>query len=185
MFKYHTKETAPQESQELLDQSLQGYGFVPNFHKIMAEAPATYKMYNDTVHLFMSKTSFSKLEAQVVFMTANFQNNCQYCMAGHSWGMTLAHMPDDVIQALREDTPIPDAKLQELRSFTKEMLISNGHVDEDRIQEFLDAGYTRKHILELVGGLAAKMISNMVNALAETELDEDMQPYEWTRPDQR
>jgi len=87
MFKYHTKETAPAESQTMLDHSLQGYGFIPNFHKIMAEAPATYEMYNTAFYLFMSKTLFSKLEAQVVFMTANFHNNCTYCMAGHTWGM--------------------------------------------------------------------------------------------------
>jgi len=94
-------------------------------------------------------------------------------------------MPDDVIQALREDTPIPDTKLQELRSFTKDMLLYNGHVCEERVQQFLDAGYTKRHVLEIIGGLSAKLISNMVNAVADTILDDDMKPHQWDRPDHR
>jgi len=63
----------------------------------------------------MKNTMLSPLEQQVVFMTANFENNCHYCVPGHTWMMKASKMPDDVIDALREGTELPDAKLQALQ----------------------------------------------------------------------
>lgn len=185
MFTYHTQETAPKESLIQMEESKKDFGYVPNFHKVLAEAPATYEIYNRAFKLFFTKTTLTKLEAQVVFMTANFENNCKYCIAGHTWGMKMAKMPDDVIIALREGTPISDKKLEALRSFTKALLKTNGYVGEEKLKEFFDAGYNKRQALEILCGLAAKTISSMANALADTELDEMMKPYEWVHPDKR
>ena len=66
--------------------------------------------------------TLSALEQQVVMMTANYENRCHYCTAGHSMLMQMAKMPDDVIEALREGTPIADPKLEELRNFAADLL---------------------------------------------------------------
>jgi alkylhydroperoxidase family enzyme len=73
-------------------------------------------------------------------MTANFENNCHYCTAGHSWGMHAAKMPEDIIDALREGRPLADPKLQSLRQFAKELLVHNGHIgNEWQAPSFLGA----------------------------------------------
>lgn len=185
MFVYHTEETAPAESRELMEQSRKGFGMLPNLHRILAESPETYRSYLVTFAAVMGKSAFSPLEAQVIFMTANYENKCHYCTAGHSWAMEAAKMPADVIEALREGTPIADPKLQALRSFTQDMLETRGHMPAGRLQEFLDAGYTRKQALEVICGLAAKVISNYTNALAQTELDPPMESYAWVHPEDR
>ncbi len=84
----------------------------------------------------MKNTTLSPLEQQVVFMTSNFENKCHYCIPGHTWMMKAGKMPDEVIEALREGTPIPDAKLQALHDFTKELLDNRGHIGDDRLQAF-------------------------------------------------
>ncbi|AJR05628.1 hypothetical protein H744_1c0603 [Photobacterium gaetbulicola Gung47] len=81
-FTYYTADNAPVESKGLVEQSLKGFGMLPNLHSVLAEAPATYEAYNTTFDLFMKNTTFSPLEQQVVFMTANFENNCHYCVPG-------------------------------------------------------------------------------------------------------
>lgn len=185
MFTYHEVDTAPEESKPLMEASLKGFGMIPNLHKVLAEAPATYEAYNTVFNLFMKNTSLSPLEQQVVFMTANFENNCHYCVPGHTWMMHAGKMPEEVIEALREGTDIPDAKLQALHLYAKELLDNRGHIGDDRLQAFLEAGYNKRQALEVLTGLSAKLISNFTNALAHTEPDAAFQKYAWTHPSER
>jgi alkylhydroperoxidase family enzyme len=185
MFTYYEPETAPDKSKELMKQSIKALGMIPNLHKILAEAPITYEAYNTTFSLFMKESSLTPEEQQVVFMTSNFENNCHYCVPGHTWMMKSRNMPEDVIEALREGSPLPDAKLQALHDFTKELLDNRGHIGDDRLQAFLNAGFTKRQALEVLTGLAAKLISNFTNALTHTEVDEPMKAFAWTHPNQR
>lgn len=184
-FQYHNQESAPDEAKPLLTQSQKSFGIIPNLHKILAEAPATYAAYNTTFELFMKNTTLSPLEQQVVFMTANFENNCHYCVPGHTWMMHAAKMPEAVITALREGTALPDAKLQALHDFSKALLDNRGHIGDEGLQAFLGAGYSKRQALEVLTGLAAKLISNFTNALAHTEPDAVFEAYAWTHPCQR
>ncbi|MCG8612919.1 MAG: carboxymuconolactone decarboxylase family protein [Pseudomonadales bacterium] len=185
MFTYYETNTAPEESKSLMEASLKGFGMIPNLHKILAEAPATYEAYNTVFNLFMKNTTLSPVEQQVVFMTANFENNCHYCVPGHTWMMHSAKMPEEVIEALREGTEIPDAKLQALHDYAKALLDNRGHIGDEKLQAFIDAGYTRRQALEVLTGLSAKLISNFTNALAHTEPDNAFKKYAWTHPSQR
>jgi alkylhydroperoxidase family enzyme len=185
MFTYHTKETAPAGSLPQIEQSIAAFGFLPKLHQVLAEAPATYEAYNRLWDLINSKTTLSPLEQQVVMMTSNYENRCHYCTAGHSMLMQMMKMPPDHIEALREGRPLPEARLEALRTFTLSLIRERGHVGDRRLQDFLDAGYTKRQALEVLTGLAAKLISNFTNALAHTELDEPVKAFAWTHPADR
>jgi alkylhydroperoxidase family enzyme len=186
MFTYYTKENAPAESKPLIDQSIKMFGFLPNLSKIMAEAPITYEVFNTAYVLFSTKSAFSPVEQQVVMMTANFANRCHYCNAAHSWIMeTYQKIPADIIEALRDGLPLVDKRLEALRVFTYKLIEKRGHVGDAELQRFLDAGYTKRQALEVLTGIAEKLITNFTNALAHTELDEQVKPYTWTHPDDR
>lgn len=185
MFTYYTAATAPAESTPLIKQSLQNYGFLPKLHAVLAVAPAAYQAYLDTFALFEQRSSFSALEQQVVFMTANYENDCHYCVPGHSFLMNLKQMPADVIEALREGKPIRDAKLQALREYTRLLIEQRGHLSPAELQAFFAAGYTQRQALEVLVGLAAKLISNFTNALADTELDDPVKAFAWVHPHRR
>jgi len=185
MFTYYDLDNAPEGSKPLMEKAKAAVGMVPNLHRVLAEAPVTYEAYVTTYGLFTSKATLSPIEQQVVMMTSNFENNCHYCIPAHSFAMKRAKMPDDVIEALREGTEIQDQKLQALRTFTKDVLDKRGHVGDARLQEFLDAGFEKRHALEVIAGLAAKLISNFSNALSHVELDDVMKPMAWTHPSQR
>jgi hypothetical protein len=44
-FTLHTKESAPEASKSLLDNSEKAFGMVPNLHAVMAEAPTLLEGY--------------------------------------------------------------------------------------------------------------------------------------------
>ena len=53
------------------------------------------------------------------------------------------------------------------------------------MQAFLDAGYNQRHVLEIILGLAQKVMSNYTNHIAETPVDEGMKKFAWTPKSQR
>lgn len=185
MFTNYTKENAPKESAPQIERSVKNYGFLPKLHAILAEAPATYQAYLDTFALFENHTTFTPLEQQVVFMTANYENKCHYCVPGHSFLMTYKKMPGDVIEALREGKPIKDAKLEALRTYARLLIEKRGHLADSELREFLSAGYTKRQALEVLVGLASKLISNYTNSLAKTDLDDVSKPHAWVHPADR
>ena len=54
-----------------------------------------------------------------------------------------------------------------------------GQVDARAVQSFLDAGFTRRHVLEVILGIAQKVMSNYTNHVAQTPVDEAFRPFEW------
>ncbi len=57
-----------------------------------------------------------------------------------------------------------------------------GFADDADITAFLAAGYTRQNVLEVVLGVATKVMSNYTNHIVHTELDGFMAGNEWIRP---
>jgi alkylhydroperoxidase family enzyme len=72
--------TAPAASQPVLDQVSKAFGFVPNLQANMAESPELLAGYTALWDL-VAKSSLAPHEQQVVYLTANFEHNCHYCMA--------------------------------------------------------------------------------------------------------
>jgi alkylhydroperoxidase family enzyme len=54
-------------------------------------------------------------------------------------------------------------------------------VTDDDVQAFLDAGYTKQQILEVILGLAHKIISNYTNHVAKTPVDAVFKKFAWEK----
>lgn len=180
-FTRHTADTAPVASKSILEGVKRAFGFVPNLQATMAESPELLAGYSALWDLFGGST-LSATEQQVVYMTANFEHECHYCMAGHTTLSKMQKIDNAIIQALRNGTAIPDAKLEALHVFATAVVQNRGHVNDAGVQAFLDAGYTRQNVLEVVLGVATKVMSNYTNHLTGTPLDGFMAGNEWTKP---
>ena len=178
-FDVHTKETASTESAKLLATAEKAYGFVPNLLGVMAESPATLSAYLTIGQLF-DESSFSPAERQVVMLTTNRLNECDYCMGAHSVIARMQKVPADVIESIRNDRPINDQKLEALRVFTTTVVEKRGWLSAADMAAFLAAGYTKAKALEVILGISFKTLSNYVNHVAETPLDDAFATQAWT-----
>lgn len=183
-FPLHEIETAPEAARPILDGARKGFGMVPNLHKVLAEAPAALEGYATLWRIF-DKTSLTPAERQVVYLSSNFENECRYCMAGHSVLAKGAGVPADAIAAIRDGQPIADPRLEALRSFTAKLVVNRGWVSDEEVEVFLAAGFSRAQVLEVILGVAVKVISNYTNHLADTPLDGFMADTAWTPPAER
>lgn len=177
-FTLHDKETAPQESHALLDNSHKAFGRVPGLHAVMAEAPGLLEGYQRLHQLFLD-SSFNDDEVTVVWQTINVEHACHYCVPAHTGIAKSMGVDDNISEALRNETPLPTDRLEALRDFTLAMVRGRGYVDDKEVAAFLNAGFTKRQILEVVLATAQKVMSNYTNHLAETPVDEPFKKFEW------
>lgn len=181
-FTLHDKITAPEGSQVILDNALASLGMIPNIYATMAEAPGLLQAYDNLNRLFMD-SSFSKEEMTVVWQTINVEHECHYCVPAHTGIAKSMKVDDAITEALRNETPLPTEHLETLRTFTLSVVRHRGNVEEPEVQAFLDAGYTKRQVLEVILGAAQKVISNYTNHLAKTPIDKPFQKFSWQKAD--
>ena len=180
-FTLYDIDTAPAGSAEILASVKDAWGFVPNLHRVLAESPAALEAYG-TLWGIAEKTSFTPIERNIAYLAIIYENECSYCMAGHSNLSRMAHVQPEHISALREGRPIADARLQALRQFAASVTRNRGAVNATEVAAFKAAGYDNRAVLDLLVLAATKLISNYTNHLANTPLDAFMKGAEWTAP---
>ncbi len=177
-FTLHDETTAPEGSKELLGQSKRAFGMIPGLHAVMAEAPGLLEAYK-IVHELFANSTFDKDELTVIWQAVNVEHGCHYCVPAHTGIAKSMKVSDDITNALRDETPLPNARLEALRDFTLNVVRDRGQVDDAAVEAFLDAGFTKRQILEVVLGVSQKVMSNYTNHLADTPVDAAFKPFEW------
>jgi len=180
-FTLHVIATAPSESSEILSGVQKAWGFVPNLHRVLAESPAALDAYN-TLWGIGEKTSFTPQQRNIVYLAIIYENECTYCMAGHTNLSRMAKVEPGTIAAVREGRPIADPKLEALRQFAAKVTRDRGVVSEADVAAFKAAGYSNRAMLDVLVLAATKLISNYTNHLAQTPLDAFMKGAEWKAP---
>ena len=180
-FTLHDAATAPTGSAEILDGVRKAWGFVPNLHRVLAESPAALEAYS-TLWGVAEKTSFTAQERNIAYLAIIYENECTYCMAGHTNLSRMAKVDPADIAAVRENRPIANAKLEALRQFAAKITRQRGFVSEADVAAFKAAGYDNRAVLDLLVLAATKLISNYTNHLADTPIDSFMKGAEWTAP---
>lgn len=179
-FILHDETTAPEAAKPLLEKARKANGRIPNLYAVMAEAPGLLAAYN-AVHEQFAASSLTDEEKTVVWQTINVDQNCHYCVPAHSAIAKMMKVDDAITEALRNETPLPTAKLEALRSFTLSVIRKRGELEEAEVQAFLDAGFEPRNILEVILGVAQKAMSNYTNHFANTPLDAVFQPFAWEK----
>ena len=180
-FTLHDTNTAPAASGEMLNGIQKSWGFVPNLHRILAQSPAALEAYS-TLWGIAEKTSFTPQERNIVYLAIIYENECTYCMAGHTNLSRMAKVEPEAISAVREGRPIADPKLEALRRFATKVTRQRGVVSQADVAAFKAAGYDNQSVLDVLVLAATKLISNYTNHLAQTPLDPFMKGAEWNAP---
>jgi len=181
MFPLHDETTAPQAAQEALATTKRNFGMIPNLERVMASAPALLAAYSSSWDLF-DASSLSPVERQVVYLTANFENECDYCIPWHSLLAEHAGMDAANLSALRAGAQLAQPRLQALHVFAKALIHERGKVSPAALEAFFAAGFSQQQALEVVLGLAIKVMSNFTNSIAGTPLDKAVEAYAWHKP---
>jgi uncharacterized peroxidase-related enzyme len=175
-----TMETAAPRAQAAMEAAEKALGFIPNMYANMANAPGLLETYLSGYKLFRAESGFTPPEQEVVFLTISRDNGCGYCLAAHTMiAEKMSHVPAAVLDAIRRGAELPDAKLQALSVFTHVMDETRGRPNPAEMAAFLAAGYSERHVLEVILAIAVKTLSNYTNHIFHTRTDPAFASYGW------
>jgi uncharacterized peroxidase-related enzyme len=172
LFQPLTIATAPEASKPLLENIQKGFGFIPNLMATFANSPAVLQGYLAMDGVF-EKGTFSPVERQLILLAASEENKCNYCAAAHSTvAKAFLHVPAETISALRDGKPLTDKKQDALVNLVREIVRERGFANSATVEAFLEAGYQKPQVMELLLGVALKTVSNYLDHLSPTTIDQ-------------
>jgi uncharacterized peroxidase-related enzyme len=179
-----TVDTADGDAATRLAATRKALGMVPNMYAVMANSPGLLATYLDGYQWFRSASGFTPGEQEAVFLAISRFNECDYCMAAHSFiADNMSKTPIEVTDAIRDDRPIDDERFAALVGMTRSLLGTRGHPAEADVAAFREAGFTDQQVLELVLSIAVKTISNWSNHLFGTPVDDAFASRTWSVPE--
>jgi len=180
-FPVHTAETAPAASRPLLEGLAKSFGYVPNLFGVFAESPAALTGALAIYDAF-SKSSLGPAEQQLVMLAASEANDCEYCVAAHSTlAKRFAKVDPALVAATRRREPLADAKLDALVTFTRKVVEQRGMLADADVATFLETGYTKAQVIEVLLGVGMKTFNNYVDHIAHTPLNDQFKAEAWQR----
>lgn len=174
-------ETADPALRPLLMASAKSFGFLPSPVAKAARSPALLKHLLAGFNAF-DHSSLSQVEREVVAFAVAFEIDCHYCMALHSALNASSAELAPWLDALRAGTTLPDAKLEALRQFARDIVRLHGRVPEARSQALAQAGYSEQQALDALLGVGVYLMSTLTNIVSGAELDPAFAAFRWQKP---
>lgn len=179
-FKTHDIESAPEASKPLFEKSQCEFRMIPNLHGVMAKAPGLLEAYQH-LHKLLQDSSFNAEELTVMWQTINVEHNCTHCVPAHTGIANATKVDPAVTEALRNQDPMPTEKLQVLHDTTLSMVRKRSELSDEEVAAFYAAGYEQRQLLEIVLGLAHKVMNNYSNHIADTPVDKVFEKFAWQK----
>lgn len=178
-FPIHTIESAPELSKPSLASLQSAFGIIPNIAGAMATSPV---LTASLVGLFgnVHGGSFSEKQIQIVLLTNAVTNACSWAVAFHSFLAMREGIDAADVEAIRERRSPKDPKHSALSVLARTFIEKRGHVDDHDMSAFLEAGFGREHLLEVIAIVAASTITNYAGNVARPPLERDFQAYRWS-----
>ncbi|HEX7912429.1 MAG TPA: carboxymuconolactone decarboxylase family protein [Paraburkholderia sp.] len=177
-FQVYTIDSAPDQSKPVLRQLQEVFGFVPNIAGAMAESPV---LINAFINLFQKVHSgtFTEAQIQTLLLTNAVTNACTWAVAFHTaLGLQAGLTPADV-EAIRAGRAPADREHAALSILAKTAIQKRGHLDAHDVNQFLEAGFRRDQVLEVLAVSAASTITNYVCSITQPPLEAQFQVHAW------
>lgn len=177
-FPVYTIQSAPEPSKPSLE-ALQGaFGVIPNIAGAMATSPV---LIGSLVGLFgkVHGGSFSEEQIQIVLLTNAVTNACAWAVAFHSFLAVKEGVDAADVDAIRDRRAPRMAKHAALSTLARTLIEKRGHLDDRDMSTFLDAGFGKDHLLEVIAMVAASTITNYTGNVTDPPLEDAFQAHSW------
>ena len=172
-FKVPTRDEVSPENQVLFDNLNQALGFVPNLYATIAYSDSALGNY---LQLQKGKTSLTNKEKEAVNLVVSQSNGCRYCQSAHTMLGKMNGFSEDEIMEIRGGSLTSNPKIDALVKLTKEITVYKGRPDEETLEKFFAAGYTRGSLVDVIMAIADKIVMNYVHNITRIPIDFPVAP---------
>lgn len=165
----------PREGNEVADRALADIakmfgGYIPNFHKVLANSPAVVTAF-EAMRRTLQGTKIRAIEREIIALEVSRRSNCEYCIAAHSKFARAFKMPASDLEALLSGRPMADPRSTLVQRATQRLIDTEGHLSDPELAEFRAAGLNNGELIEVIAVIGWYVLSTYVNNLADTEID--------------
>jgi len=176
-FTLYDENTAPETTKQTLKEVKQAYGMLPNLYGYLAESPVALNAYLHINDQLMKHSSLTPVQVQVALLAISAVNNCEFCVAAHSWVGGTLKANAQTVQAIRDGGVVENAEDKALVDLVQAIVTDRGFVADEIIDAFLDAGFTRENVLDLLVCNMLKALSNYTNHITKTEVNAELADF--------
>ena len=155
-------------NQAIFDNLEKTVGFVPNLFATYAHSENALGNY---LNFSNAKTSLRAKEKEVVNLAVSEVNNCLYCLSAHTAIGKMNGFTDDQILELRAGKASFDNKLDALARLARNITENRGVTDQDVLDNFFAAGWSKENLIDTIVLVGDKTISNYINNTTEVPVD--------------
>ncbi|WP_419811572.1 carboxymuconolactone decarboxylase family protein [Bacterioplanoides sp.] len=170
MFDPIQPETATGATEEAFAEAKSQFGAVINLFKVAGNAPNVLKgimAFNKEV---ANGCELSGAEVELVAMLTSALNRCDYCVNVHMQVGQMHNLSEaDLLEAMAAKAD--SAKSQALLSYTNEVIRQRGKVSPSTLNAALEAGYSEKALLEVIGIVGVYTSLQYIRHVADPEHD--------------
>jgi len=170
ILKKHDLNSAPEASRALLQSSIDDFGWIPWQSAYMAESPALLSSYQ-FAHNAFSQCSLTEEERAIVWIATGSLNHCDYTVQAHKWIALNKGVSPEILNTLIYTPEKLPGKLSALYRFTQQVALAQGQIPPEVSEEFLNAGYSSQHMLDVILGVSQKTMSTLLNSIAHTKVE--------------
>lgn len=163
------RDDAPDASKALLDAVHRRLGFVPNLFRLMGSHPAVLQGYTALADA-LTGVFDARMRERIGLALAQ-QAGCEYTLAEHRYlALNVAHLYPEEIDLNRHGGST-DPQAAAAVTFALQVARLRGRVDDAQLAAVREAGFSDAQIVGLVALVAANQMTQMLNAVARTEID--------------
>ena len=179
-FPIYTIESAPEQSKHALQSLKAAFGMVPNIAGAMATSPV---LINSLVGLFqrVHGGSFTEAQIQILLLTNAVTNACSWAVAFHTTLALKERIDPADVDAIREDRVPKDLQYAALSILARTLIEKRGHLDDKDVDKFIDAGFGKDLLLEVIAVVAASTITNYTGSVTKPPVEVPFQAYTWSK----
>jgi uncharacterized peroxidase-related enzyme len=157
------------KTKRLLEQVQTKLGVVPNFFRVLANAPAALEGYLTFSEALTGGTLNDRIREQIALAVAE-SNLCSYCLNSHAVLARGAGLtPDEIAKAIRASAA--DSHTDAILKLARAIVVQRGEISDTDLQRARAAGLTDGEVMETVANVALNIFTNYVNHVARTALD--------------
>jgi uncharacterized peroxidase-related enzyme len=161
--------TTTGKPRQLLDAVQTKLGIVPNLMRVLANAPAALEGYLQFSGALAGGVLNARIREQIAIAVAQ-GNHCDYCLSAHTFiGGKLGVAAADLASARHAESP--NAKDNAILKLALTVLVQQGQISDEALQQARTAGLTDAEIVETTAHVALNLFTNYINHVARTVVD--------------
>lgn len=143
-------------------------GMVPNLYKAMAFSENGLNRY---LSFQYEEDVLTGREKAALYLIVSQVNNCIYTLEAYSYIGLLYDFTAEQILEIRAGKASFDKALQPIITLAKEMTELRGNLSEEAVQHYLDAGYSKEHLVDCILAIGEVTIANNMYAAFKYPVD--------------